>query len=56
MPSYRPFCSYKDRKYPRRKPWLARVKVDWVEEFLGYYITREEAESAEGEFRVTVNR
>lgn len=35
----------------RSKPWKARVKMDWVEQFLGYYPTKEEAEQVEREFK-----
>ena len=35
----------------RSKPWKARVKIDWVEQFLGYYPTKEEAEQVEREFK-----
>lgn len=38
-------------KWVRSKPWKARVKEDWVEQFLGYYATKEEAEQVEREFR-----
>jgi hypothetical protein len=35
----------------QKRPWRARVKVDWVEYFLGYYETKEEAEQAERDFK-----
>ena len=38
-------------RWQRNKPWKARVKVDWVEQFLGYFETREEAEQVEEEYR-----
>lgn len=37
--------------YPRRKRWRARVKIDWVEYFLGYFDTQQQAEEVEEEFR-----
>ena len=37
----------------RSKPWKARVKVDWVEYYLGHYATKEEAEQVEAEFRAS---
>lgn len=33
------------------KPWKARVKIDWVEYFLGYFETKEEAEQVERRFK-----
>lgn len=35
----------------RRKPWRARVRENWTENFLGYYATKEEAERVEEEFK-----
>lgn len=51
MASYFPYCNQREKKYIRKKPWRARVKVDWVEYFLGFYQTKEEAEMVEREFK-----
>lgn len=40
----------------QKKRWRARVKVDNVEEFLGYFPTKEEAEAVEREFRKMLGR
>lgn len=40
----------------QKKRWRARVKVDNVEEFLGYYDTKEEAEQVEDAFRRTFGK
>lgn len=42
----------KSNRWMRNKPWKARVKVDWVEYYLGHYSTREEAEQVEAEFKM----
>lgn len=47
MPSH----NLMSNQWMRNKPWKARVKVDWVEQFLGYFETRAEAERVEREFR-----
>jgi hypothetical protein len=35
----------------QKKPWRARVKDDYIEIFLGYYETKEEAEQVERDFK-----
>lgn len=51
MASRMQWCDYNGKKYPRSKPWKARVKINWIEYFLGYFATREEAEMREREFK-----
>lgn len=41
-------------EYRRTKPWKARVKIDGIEYYLGYFHTREEAENREDEFRLAM--
>lgn len=41
------------RDLNRTKPWKAEVKVLYKARFLGYFHTKEEAETAEAEFRKT---
>lgn len=37
--------------YKRRRPYKARVKIDGVEYFLGYFATKEEGDAREDAFR-----
>ena len=35
----------------QKKTWRARVKIDYMEYFLGYYETKEEAQQVEADFK-----
>lgn len=41
-------------EYKRTRPWKARVKLEGAEYYLGYFLTREEAEDREDEFRLNL--